>query len=96
MLNEKLAIIRGKAVVSSLVGEQEPVNGEILDESWVRATGNASCRETPEYYLIAFHNRLADKTLYILLTSAGKYLRANFDGHFADLAFSSYPVLSCS
>lgn len=96
VLSEKLAILRGKAVVASLVRKQEPVKGEILDESWMQATRNASCKETPEYYLIAFDNRAAGKILYVLLTSAGKYLRANFDGHFADLAFSSYPVLSCS
>jgi hypothetical protein len=96
VLTEKLAILRGKAVVSSLIRKEEPVNGEILDESWQRVTDSAACRETPEYYLIAFDNRQAGKTLYILLTSAGKYLRANFDGQFADLIFSPYPVQSCS
>jgi hypothetical protein len=95
VLTEKLAIMRGKAVVSSLVRKQEPVKGELLDESWIEASKFATCKDTPEYYLITFENRAAGKTLYILLTSAGKYLRANFDGHFADLAFSSYPVLGC-
>lgn len=56
----------------------------------------ALIKETPEFYLIAFDNRQVGKTLYILLTSAGKYLRANFDGQFADLTFSPYPVQSCS
>jgi len=96
VLTEKQAILRGKAVVSSLIRKEEPVNGEILDESWQQATDTATCKETPEYYLIAVDNRTARKTLYLLLTSAGKYLRANFDGQFADLTFSAYPVQSCS
>ena len=96
VLTEKQAILRGKAVVSSLVRKEKPVNGEILDESWIQATDTATCKETPEYYLIAVDNRTARKTLYLLLTSAGKYLRANFDGQFADLTFSAYPVQSCS
>ena len=96
VLTEKQAILRGKAVVSSLIRKEELVKGEQLDESWEQATDSATCKETPEYYLIAFDNPAADKTLYILLTSAGRYLRANFDGQFADLTFSPYPVQRCS
>ncbi len=96
VLNEKQAISRGKVIVSSLIRKEEIIEGERINESWNQATNSATCKETPEYYLIAFDNRAAGKTLYILLTSAGKYLRANFDGQFADLIFSPYPVQSCS
>ena len=96
VLNEKQAISRGKAIVSSLIRKEEIIEGERINESWNQATNSATCKETPEYYLIAFDNRTAGKTLYILLTNAGKYLRANFDGQFADLIFSPYPVQSCS
>ncbi len=95
VLNEKQAIMRATAVVSSLVDKEKKVKGEMLDESWKQATDTAACKETPEYYLISFDNRQVGKTLYVLLTSAGKYLRANFDGQFADLIFSPYPVQSC-
>ncbi len=94
-LTEKQAILRGKAVLRSLVRKQEPVKDEILDESWLEATNIVTCSDTPEYYLISFDNRTAGKRLYILLSSAGKYLRSNFDGQFAELIFSSYPVFAC-
>jgi hypothetical protein len=71
VLNERLAILRGKAIVSSLIRKEEPVKGEVLDETWQQVTDSATCKETPEYYLIAFDNRQLGKTLYILLTSAG-------------------------
>jgi hypothetical protein len=80
VLTEKLTIMRGKAVVSSLVRIEQAVRGEVLDASWLEATANSSCKETPGYYLIAFANRVAGMTLYVLLTSAGKYLRSSFDG----------------
>ena len=95
VLTEKLAVLRGKAVVSSLIRKKELIRGETLDESWEQVTDSATCMETPENFLIAFENRQVGKTLYILLTSTGKYLRANFDGQFADLTFSPYPVQSC-
>lgn len=96
VLSTKQAILRAKAVVRSLVKKGEPISGQNLDESWLQATDLVHCKETPEYYLVAFDNRETGKTLHVLLKVDGKYLRANFDGHFADLAFSSYPVLSCS
>lgn len=94
-LTKEQAILRARAVVSSLLEKQKSITGELLDESWKQATDTATCEETPEYYLISFDNRQVGKTLYVLLTSAGKYLRANFDGQFADLIFSPYPVQSC-
>lgn len=94
-LTKEQAILRAKAIVTSLVESQKSVSGEKLDESWIEATKNATCRETPELYLISFNNHAAGKDLYLLLSSAGKYLRANFDGVFADLTFSPYPVFDC-
>jgi len=96
VLTEKQAILRATAVVKSLVSKQEPVAGEVLDASWTEASNLITCKDTPDYYLLAVDNRAARKTLYLLFTSAGKFLRANFDGHFADLTFSPYPVQSCS
>ena len=94
-LTKEQVILRATAVVSSLVKKQESVSGEVLDESWIEATNGITCKDTPEFYLIAVNNRAAGKTLYLLLTSVGKYLRSNFDGHFADLTFSPYPLQSC-
>jgi len=94
-LTKEQAILRGSAVVSSMVDESTLVNGEVLGDSWKQASESATCKETPEFYLITIANRNVEKTIYILLTSTGKYLRANFDGHFADLLFSSYPVMDC-
>ncbi len=96
VLTEKQAVLRATAVVKSLVNKQEAVAGELLDASWTEAGNSISCKDTPEFYLLAVNNRAAGKTLYILLTSAGKFLRANFDGHFADLIFSPYPLQSCN
>lgn len=95
MLTKKLAILRGKAIVSYLIRKEELINGEKLDESWEQVTDFATCKETPEFYLISFDNHAAGKSIYLLLTASGKYLRANFDGQFADLTFSPYPVQSC-
>ena len=95
VLTDKQAVLRGKAVISSLISQEDLVAGETLDESWKQATDSATCKEIPEFYLISFDNQHARKTLYILLTAAGKYLRANFDGHFAELTFSPYPLQSC-
>lgn len=95
VLTEKQAILRGRAIVSSLIRKEELIKGEKLDQSWEQVTDSATCKETPEFYLISFDNRAARKSIYILLTSTGKYLRANFDGHFADLTFSPYPPQSC-
>jgi len=94
-LTREQVISRATAVVSSLIVKEKKVAGEMLDESWNEATNTATCKETPEHYLISFGNRAAGKTLYILLSSAGRYLRANFDGNFADLTFSPYPLQSC-
>ena len=93
--SKEQAIARAASVVASIVDGEKSIEGETLDESWKQATKAATCKETPQFYLISFNNRAAGRTLYLLLTSAGKYMRANFDGHFADLTFSPYPVQSC-
>ena len=90
------AIMRGEAIVRSLIDKGESLNGKKLDKNWLQATDNASCKETPEYYLISFDNREAGKTLYILLSGACKYRRANGEGQLADLTFSPYPLQSCN
>lgn len=96
VLSTKQAILRGKAIVRSLVRKSEKIEDIKLDEGWLNATENVDCRETHEYYLIAFDNHATDTTLYVLLTTAGKYLRSNFDGHFVDVAASPYPLEECS
>lgn len=95
-LTTRQAILRGKAILSHRIRELQPIGGEVLDRSWVQTTDNATCNATLEYYLIAFDNRPMGKTLYILLTGAGKLLRANFDGRFAELTFSSFPLQPCA
>ena len=90
------AVMRGKAVVRSLVEKGEPINGEVLDESWNEINGRARCLATPLYYLISLENLSAGKTLYILLDHGGRYRRARFDDGFAELKFSSFPVFPCN
>lgn len=94
-LSKEQAIARAASAVASIVDKVELIEGELLDDGWKQATNAATCKETPQFYLISFNNRTAGKTLYLLLTSAGRYMRANFDGHFADLTFSPYPLQSC-
>lgn len=95
VLTKEEALSRAATVVLSLVDKHKKIAGEILDDSWIMAADSATCEGTPDFYRIAVNNRQAGKTLYLLLTSTGKYLRANFDGHFADLTFSPYPLYSC-
>lgn len=95
VLNKEQAILRAASVVESLVVKGKSIEGEKLDDSWKQATMSGACKKPPEYFLISFSNRTAGKVLYVLLTISGKYLRANFDGDFADLTFSPYPVQRC-
>ena len=96
VLSTKQVLMRGRAVVSSLVRKEQQVDGVVLDDTWNQASDTATCRETHEHYLIAIDNRDAGKTLYLLFSVAGKYLRANFDGQFADITFSPYPLRDCT
>jgi hypothetical protein len=94
-LSKEQAIERAASAVAAIVDGERAIEGGTLDDSWKQAANTATCKETPQFYLISFHNRAAGRTLYVLLTSVGKYMRANFDGHFADLVFSPYPLQSC-
>ena len=95
VLNTEQAILRAASIVESIVEKGKLIKGEKLDDSWKQATMSGACKKTPEYFLISFNNRTAGKVLYLMLTISGKYMRANFDGNFAELIFSSYPVQSC-
>ena len=89
------AVMRGKAVVRSLVEKGEPVNGELLDETWKEINGRTRCSATPLYYLVSLENLSRGKTLYVLLDHSGRFRRARFDDGFAELKFSSFPVFPC-
>lgn len=94
-LTEVQAVMRGKAIVRSLVAKGEPVNGEVLDDTWNEINGRSKCSATPIYYLISLENLSRNKTIYILLDHEGRYRRARFDDGFAELRFSSFPVFPC-
>ena len=94
-LTTKQAVIRGKAIVRSLVENGETVNGELLDESWNNIDGHANCAATPEYYLISLENRSKGKTVHLLLDRGGKFLHARFDESFDELDSSSFPLPGC-
>ncbi len=95
VLTKDQAIVRGSDIVSSFVKKETPVAGQSLDESWVDGNNPMTCHSTPLYFLIAVKNRTTGKSVFLLLTSAGKFLRAKFDRDFAELIFSSYPVQAC-
>lgn len=90
------AVWRGKAAIRWLIEKRKPVNGEVLDESWNDIDGRTSCSATPLYYLVRLENRAARKTLYILLSHSGGFMRARFDDGFAELTFTrSFPMVDC-
>jgi len=95
VLNKEEAISKAASVVESLVKKGKSIQGENLDGSWKQVATSGTCKKNPEYFLISFNNRSAGNVLYVMLTISGKYVRANFDGHFAELMFSPYPVRSC-
>ena len=94
-LTTRQAVMRGKAIARSLIKKGEKVNGELLDESWNNIDGRTSCTATPLYYLISLENLSARKTLYLLLEHSGRFRRARFDAGFAELKFSSFPLVDC-
>ena len=95
VLTTEEAISRAATVILSLVDKKKKIAGATLDESWISAADSATCKKNADFYLIAVSNPRERKILYLLITSTGKYLRANFDGTFADLTFSPYPLHSC-
>jgi len=94
-LTEVQAIAIAKAAVRSLVEKGEQVQGQVLAESWLDADGRASCSATPIYYLIGLQNYAEGESLFVLLDHGGRFRRARFDEHFAELKFSSFPVFPC-
>ncbi len=94
-LTTQQAVMRGKAIIRSLIRDGKPVEGELLDENWNDINGRASCAATPLYYLISLENRFEGRTLHLLLDHSGRFRRARFDAGFAELRFSSFPLLDC-
>ena len=89
------AVAIAKAAIRELVKEGKPVEGEVLGESWNEIDGQPQCSATPVYYLVSLDNFSEAKTLYVLLHHSGRFMRARFDKHFAELTFSSFPVFAC-
>jgi len=95
-LTTEQAVAIAKSAVRRLVEQGEPVNGVLLDESWRDIDGNARCAATPIYYLISLDSYSEGKTLHVLLSHSGRFMRARFDKDFAELKFSSFPVFPCN
>ena len=76
----------GKATfdVSTIVDNKEPIEGELLDESWkkVRKNDKQIVKKTDKFVIVSFYNRERKRTLFVLLTEYIEYLSANFSGKF--------------
>ena len=94
-LSTMQAVLRGKAIVRSLIARGELVDGVLLHESWNDPRGPTSCTATPMFYLVSLENYAVGKTLYLLLNHSGRFLRARFDADFAELKFAPFPLVDC-
>jgi len=76
----------GKATydVSIIVDDKEPVEGELLDETWKQIGENDKqlVKQTDNFVIVSFYNREKKRTLFVLLTIHIEYLGANFIGIF--------------
>ncbi len=94
-LTKVQAVAIAKAAIRRLVEEGKPVQDEVLGEAWYHIDGSPKCSATPVYYLISLDNYSEGKTVHVLLNHSGRFMRARFDKHFAELTFSSFPVFAC-
>ena len=76
----------GKATfdVSTIVDNKEPVEGELLDETWkkIRENDKQIVKKTDKFVIVSFYNRERKRTLFVLLTEYIEYRGANFCGKF--------------
>ena len=83
-LTDKDFIGKASFDVSIIVDNKEPVEGELLDESWKKVSENDKqvFKKTEHFVIVSFYNREKKRTLFVLLTEYIKYLGANFSGAF--------------
>jgi len=74
--------------VVSLVEKKHAIDGEVLDESWIKVANEnkAMDREGSWYYVVKVPHEAKHKTLYLLISKKGKLYRVDFKGEFKDLA----------
>lgn len=94
-LTPEQAILKAASDVELFVDDGNLIDGQRLDDSWKQVIKSGVCKKNPVHFVISFDHRAAGKTLYVLLSTSGKYMRANFKGNFADVTFSPYPIQSC-
>ena len=84
LLTDKDFIGKATFDVSTIVDNKEPVEGELLDESWkkIRENDKQIVKKTDKFVIVSFYNRERKRTLFVLLTEYIEYLGANFSGKF--------------
>ena len=70
--------------IKVIVDKFELVEGEKLDASWKNVTDKKVHKKSLRYFVTAFTHPEEKRTLYILMTSQGGYLGANFSGNFEE------------
>ncbi len=70
--------------VVSLVEKKTAVDGEVLDESWIKVSAEhkAMDREGSWYYIVKVPHAAKNKILYLLISKKGKLYRVDFKGKF--------------
>jgi len=83
-ISNKKAIIAANDNVLSIVKQKIEINGSKLDSSWdnLPSSSKAIYKKSDSYYIVSLENKTIDKTLYVLLSSQGKFRDANYSGKF--------------
>jgi len=72
--------------VLRLVKKKSLVAGKPLDDSWltIPTSAKSMAREAAWYYVVQIHHAHKNKTLYLLISKAGKLYRADYQGVFKE------------
>ena len=70
--------------VASLIEKKRPVEGEILDQSWIKVANEnkAIDSEGSWYYVVKMAHAVKHKTLFLLISTKGKLYGVNYKGTF--------------
>lgn len=86
-LDDKGALKAANSGLKQLVERKLPVEEIVLDDSWLNLPEESKSisKKGTGYYVVSFKNEAADKTVFILLSSAGDLYDVNFSGEFKGL-----------
>jgi hypothetical protein len=86
-MNDSQAIERATTNVALIVTENERVDGEYLEESWLNLPMESKkiYKSNDKFYVVSFENPPLGKTLYVLLGKKGGFWGVNFDGKFESI-----------